>query len=264
MAQVAQSTGFYTRLDLFSTELRNGFLIIPISILISTSLILATMTRSIQLQERALIDNQAALDAVLPLMRDILYSIDNLELVLNADNLNLTLDLDKLESTAANILTAVETGNTLTDDIFNSETGWGASVKANLEEADDILGAVSDSLDIVKDIIDTVSTIIQGLQQQTLTGILESLQAGSFDAKVYRAIAEAEFSLEATTLEMASLEAEALETAAVLLDACVSVLGEGPIECVGGEFAEFAIEVLAAEGLTAQAVKLFIPINSNK
>jgi len=204
-----------------------------------------------------------SVEAILGEVKD----LDAISVNISGDDFNITMELGELEETAklilydmrlgqANIVQAINAGSNLTDEIFNSEDGWGHSVKDHLEDADEFLSAISDSIDIIHDIIDTVGAIIQGAQQITLNGILKALQGGAFNEKVYLAVAEAEWTLEVGNLEMTLLEATALETADVLLDACVSALGEGPIECVGGEFMEFAIEGLAAEGLTSSSVKL--------
>lgn len=204
-----------------------------------------------------------SVEAILGEVKD----LDALTVNITGDDFNITMELGELEETAklilqdmrigqSNIVQAIQASSNLTDDIFNSEDGWGHTVKDHLEDADDFLSAISDSIDIIHDIIDTVGAIIQGVQQITLKGILEALQGGAFNEKVFAAVSETEWSLEVGNLEMTLLEATALETADVLLDACVSALGEGPIECVGGEFMEFAIEGLAAEGLTSSSAKL--------
>jgi len=204
-----------------------------------------------------------SVEAILGEVKD----LDAISVNISGDDFNITMELGELEETAklilhdmrlgqANIVHAIEAGSNLTDEIFNSEDGWGSSMKDHLEDADEFLSAISDTLDIVHDVIDTVGAIIQGVQQITLKGILDALQGGAFNQKVYLAVSEAEWALQVGNLEMTLLEATALETADVLLDACVSALGEGPIECVGGEFMEFAIEGLAAEGLTSSSVKL--------
>lgn len=215
----------------------------------------------------------------------ILDALDNIEVNISGDDFNITLELGQLEDTARQILAAVRAGDSsllnallnnteqtllaassivdsvdvgtaANDAIFNAEDGWGDSVRTRLESVDDVLSAVSDTIDIISGVVETASAVVQGLQQATLSGILAALSGGAFTAKVAASVSELEWSLGAGEIEMITLEAEFFETAEVLLDACVSVLGEGPIECVGGEFAELAIELIAVEGLTMQQVRL--------
>ncbi len=204
-----------------------------------------------------------AVDAILLEVED----LDAISVNISGDDFNITMELGQLEETAklilldmragqADLLAALQVESNLTNEIFNSEGGWGSTVKDHLEDADEFLSAVADSLDIIHDIIDTVGAVIQGVQQLTLKGILDALQGGAFNEKVYLAVSEAEWAMEVGLLEMSLLEATALETADVTLDACASILGEGPIECIGGEFLEFAIEELAAEGLSSSSVRL--------
>jgi len=187
---------------------------------------------------------------------DILEATTEIELVINADELNITLELDLIEEYVVKIYEQNE-------EIFNSEDGWGSSIKAKLEEADEILGAVSDSFDILQGIIETVSAIVEGVQQSTLaaisttlTAILEELSAGAFNLKVLEAIAEADFSIEAAAFEVGAFESPLMASAAVLLDVCESAFGEGPIACEGAQLAEFIVTDVTAEGFISELVSI--------
>lgn len=229
-----------------------------------------TLNEGFHLVEAQLGGSIFRLDELYVAVEAILREVEDLDAIsvnISGDDFNITMELGQLEETAklilhdmragqADLLSALQVESNLTNEIFNSEGGWGSTVKDHLEDADEFLSAVADSLDIIHDIIDTVGAVIQGVQQLTLKGILDALQGGAFNEKVYLAVSEAEWALEVGLLEMSLLEATALETADVTLDACASILGEGPIECIGGEFLEFAIEQLAAEGLTSSSVRL--------
>ncbi len=236
-----------------------------------------TLSEGFYLVESQLGGSVFRLDELYVAVEAILREVEDLDAIsvnISGDDFNITMELGQLEETAklilqdmrtgqADLLLALQVESNLTNEIFNSEGGWGSTVKDHLEDADEFLSAVADSLDIIHDIIDTVGAVIQGVQQLTLKGILDALQGGAFNEKVYLAVSEAEWAIEVGLLEMSLLEATALETADVTLDACASILGEGPIECIGGEFLEFAIEQLAAEGLSSTSVRLEPVVRKN-
>jgi len=257
MSNVSQSTGFYKRIDLFSTELRNGFLFVPITALISLTLLSGFLYRIIDLQGALVNGNQQAFYQVLvPSLDRLQESVDNLEFILNADDVNITIDLGDIDKTTKSILSSVNSGNSFIETLFTSDDGWGQSIEGILREIQESTSSLQQDAETIRTTLEQLAETINGKQQETLEAILEALQGEAFKAKVIEAIETTEFSMEASTLEMTALEADALETADVILDACVSVLGEGPIECVGGEFLEFAIEGMAVEGVTAQIVNL--------
>lgn len=152
------------------------------------------------------------------------------------------------------------TGDSLLDDIFNSADGWGTSIKDHFEDAEDILGTIADAIDIVHDVIEAVSVVIQGIQQTTLSGILAALQAGAFDAKVMAAIAEARFEVRSPDLTVGEMTMTSAETVEILFDACeYDPFGFGPINCDGMETIEFNAQGLISESIRLDAVQI-IPI----
>jgi len=156
------------------------------------------------------------------------------------DSIRQTELLDKISITLDRSLT-------LTDEIFNSEDGWGSSIKDKLEEASTILDTVADSLDIIKTFIDTIEAVISGAQQLTLTGILNELKGGAFKNKVGQSLEEMEFHINVpetdSGLDILLTEAKAVT---VRLDECTVPTGVGTIDCVGSKFTEFRNPLLGS------------------
>jgi len=207
----------------------------------------------------------------------ILNSTDEIEIVLNADDLNITFDIGNVEEQLDTIIQQGKDLAAQNEEIFNSEDGWGSSIKAKLEEADSILNAVADTIDIIQGIIEAVSAIIQGVQQATLKAsealqqstvdnlvesqatlksILEQLSNGAFNRKVILAIETTTWDFEMPDIAFTSMGAEAMEAVSFDAIGCESLFGEGPINCDGVILAEFAIEAGSFGGASTEGVKV--------
>lgn len=195
---------------------------------------------------------------------DFVAEMEKISNDISIEDANITLDLSNIEQligdqnnrldTMLTTLAAIQNSNlqiaealqAQTDAQLNQYNDWYTKFESFMNPITQVLTSLNNAIGIIKDLVTAIQSIFdafQGTQDAAVSAIETNVEiiASNFELGMKAIVTEA--------IAGSSMTFTALECVATELDACESVLGEGPIICEGAEF-----EVCEAEGLVLEPV----------